>query len=456
MRKGHGGVGIEIRGAEQRGAAFSEPSRSASPRSGEHQRRSKVWGISCAGLVLGLGAVASLNADAQPTSLNLQPTLAPVKAKLGLGQVANVLVIGDSLSVRQGSYLPFLTSALQSDYGNAGAGYQGFSLWTGAGFNSGWAKGMINQDTVPHRALDGLWSSFELPTSQYYSAYFTGRNSFLELHYLAQPGGGSATIAIPGMPSIVLNTNAAETSLQTLSYTAPGADKQVWIYPNKNGVVTILGQINRTGLPGISFHRAANGGWGVENFIQRDFTFDRQIERVNPDVVLMWIGQNDQIYDRVTYVPRLNILIDRVRAAAPNVPILMIGTYNSGSPRILPLVQAVADVAEARGLGFIDLYHVAGTYEFFEFMGYLDDGLHFSDVGGQHIANLLYHAWHTDGASLELCAADVNRDTTVDLGDFFTFFNAWDQTSPVAEVDGIEGVDLGDFFEFLSAFDAGC
>lgn len=413
----------------------------------------KVWRLACTLFSFGVLCGASV---AQPLSLNLVSSLDLARTRLTQGQTADVLVIGDSLSVREGSYLPYLTARLQADYGNAGAGYQAFSLWTGAGFNSGWLKGMINQDTVPHRALDGLWASYELPPSQYFSAYFTGRSSQLVLHYLAQPGGGSAVLWIPGGPQIPLNTSATSTSVQTLAYTIPGADKQVWIIPDKNGPVTILGQQNSSGAPGIRFHRAANGGWGVENFLQRDSTFDQQVGLIAPDLIMIWIGQNDQIYDRPTYAPRLNLLIDRLRAQVPNVPIVLLGTYNSGSPRILPLVEAVADIAEARGLGFINLYSAAGNYEFFTEMGLLDDGLHFSAAGGEHIANLLYQAWMTDGAALNICAADINRDTQVDLGDFFTFFDAFDRSSPVAEVDGVEGIDLGDYFAFLTAFDSGC
>ena len=180
------------------------------------------------------------------------------------------------------------------------------------------------------------------------------------------------------------------------------------------------------------------------------------MELVAPDLVMIWIGQNDQIYDRATYAPRLKLLVDRLRASAPGVPILFIGTYDSGSPRILPLVQAMADVAAERNLGFMDIYHAAGPKSLFDFAGFLDDGLHFSDAGGQHIANLLYQAWNTDGSALEICPADINHDASADLLDFFFFFNAWDASDLSVDLSDDGELSLDDFFEFFNRFDAGC
>lgn len=52
--------------------------------------------------------------------------------------------------------------------------------------------------------------------------------------------------------------------------------------------------------------------------------------------------------------------------------------------------------------------------------------------------------------------ADLNKDGSVDLVDFFEFFSCYDVQLPCAEVDGSPGVDLGDFFEFLNGYDVGC
>lgn len=54
------------------------------------------------------------------------------------------------------------------------------------------------------------------------------------------------------------------------------------------------------------------------------------------------------------------------------------------------------------------------------------------------------------------CPADIDRNGTLDLSDYFDFFNAFDASDPLADVDGVPGVDLGDFFAFLNSFDGGC
>lgn len=54
------------------------------------------------------------------------------------------------------------------------------------------------------------------------------------------------------------------------------------------------------------------------------------------------------------------------------------------------------------------------------------------------------------------CLADVNNDGTVDLADFFDFFNGFDQTTAPADVNYDGTIDLLDFFLFLNKFDASC
>jgi Tol biopolymer transport system component len=54
------------------------------------------------------------------------------------------------------------------------------------------------------------------------------------------------------------------------------------------------------------------------------------------------------------------------------------------------------------------------------------------------------------------CPSDVNADGSVDLADFFQFFNDFDQTLPGADLNGDGNVDLVDFFAFLNAFDLSC
>jgi predicted alpha/beta superfamily hydrolase len=54
------------------------------------------------------------------------------------------------------------------------------------------------------------------------------------------------------------------------------------------------------------------------------------------------------------------------------------------------------------------------------------------------------------------CAADIDGNPGLDLGDFFVFFNCFDQSDLCADLDDSGEVDLIDFFMFLTAFDQSC
>lgn len=57
---------------------------------------------------------------------------------------------------------------------------------------------------------------------------------------------------------------------------------------------------------------------------------------------------------------------------------------------------------------------------------------------------------------VQFCTSDVTRDGEVDFADFLAFFNAFDQSTPTADIDGVYGTDFGDFLAFFNSFDAGC
>ena len=54
------------------------------------------------------------------------------------------------------------------------------------------------------------------------------------------------------------------------------------------------------------------------------------------------------------------------------------------------------------------------------------------------------------------CPSDINRDRSVDFGDFLAFFNCFDQELPCGDIDENPGVDFGDFLAFFNGYDAGC
>lgn len=380
-------------------------------------------------LLAGLGVATALAMSAagrvsgQTLSLNLHEALGDTKAVLASGGVANILVIGDSLSFRPGTWIYPFRASVQSVYGDAGTGYQAMSWWTGAGTNQGWTFGWIGQDTPPHHSLDGLWmfsTSGQGTPGNPTNAVHTVLAANISTHLVAGPGGGAVRITYPGEAPVDVGTFAPADDVLAIPHEVPGAGSQVWFQPLGTGKVTVLGHNNLTGNPGVVVHRAANGGWGVNNFLQRDWTFDRQLQLIGPSLVMIWLGQNDQGHSRSAYAGLISSLVDRVLLAVPGAEILLVGTYDAGGTAIPILVGGMEDVAQNRGLGFINMYAAGGPVEFYSANGYLEDG-HFSAAGGDYVGGLVYDAFMTEtvapfcGAVIGEQPAGVTADPGADV-----------------------------------------
>lgn len=354
---------------------------------------------SCAGAVL----VLPIAAIAAPNSSDLSATFDPIKTKMEGGGVGSIAVLGDSLSFRPGSWLYPFESSMAAAYGDAGGGYQGNSLWTGAGYNYGWLREGINEDMSPHHSLDGLWNTWS-SAAWPNQAYVTPLSQTVQIQYVAQPANGSFTIEAgqDGAAITTISTASAQQSVQTYQYTLPTGQTQYTIQPLSNGPITILGENNISGSPGVRIHRVANGGWGVNNFLQRDWTFDAQFKLMSPDLVFVWLGQNDQGYQTAdAYAADIEKLVNRIKSDTPSsVKICLVGTYDQGSPALPRLVDGMYEASVAENVGFLNVYSTAGDAAFFQNNGYLDDGVHFSTAGGNYVGNLMFNAFQSDGASL--------------------------------------------------------
>jgi len=192
--------------------------------------------------------------------------------------------------------------------------------------------------------------------------------------------------------------------VRTWSYSIPiqaGATTALTFTPHGDGRVTLLGQNLTNSAPGVRVHRASNGGWGVDNFLQRDVTFDQQLGLLDSDLVMVAVGANDVgRWTPTEFADKTNQLIDRIHTAVPQAEIALVSTYDMGSSQLPALVAAMQQVASDRGVGFINLYEVAGSYSFFQSNHYLSDGLHFNSAGADYVGGIVSDAFATDGASL--------------------------------------------------------
>ncbi|MFO0832374.1 MAG: GDSL-type esterase/lipase family protein [Phycisphaerales bacterium] len=367
-------------------------------------------------------------------ALNMDTSTAAYRqARAQGGGVA--LVIGDSLVYREGAIWENLVEISSQLYGSGGLGYQGISLWTGASYNaSQWTQGAINQDTPPHWSLDGLWVSTSSPTTPSW-INCTPWSRTTTLHYVTGPDQGAFTVT-SGASSWQVQAGgtqgvgalALQLPFPSLSITTAG-----------NGNVTLLGFVNGAPSQGPVLHRVANGGWGLDETLNRNWTWDAQVSLLSPQLVLVcYGGQNDWAYSFNTAIwdQYLRQVCDRVHAAAPSAGIVLVSNYaSSADPSVVARWVTLSGVQRAlateRAYGFVDLFRAGGVYEAWVASGFVaPDGLHFSDAGGHHAAHIIHCAIDSNGACLASApcnSTDFNGDAlspdTADIDDFLSVFS---------------------------------
>jgi lysophospholipase L1-like esterase len=369
-------------------------------------------------LALAAGALVVVVA-APPASassyLNLAQATAGMKASLAAGGQADIVLLGDSLSYGPdtapfgddapalGSYRPAFTRDLQRVYGNAGAGFVGFAE-SRPSFGAGWTAGVINpSDPSPHSGLDGQWLTDPGPRPAPAGGTLIAFADRFELHYVAQPGGGrlNLTRGTDGARIATLPIRSATKQVRTFTYQFPTPDyySAVRFQPIGSGPVTLLGWNRTNDNPGVRVHRGANGGWSVSQYLQRDWTFDQELQRLNTDLVVIATGINEAAKTTDEYTNQLGRLIDRIHAAVPDSGIVLVSPYDFGGSDVPRISGAMEQVAAARQVGFINLYELGGPRAFYQQNGYLSDGIHFTDAGGEYVGGILARAIENNGAA---------------------------------------------------------
>jgi hypothetical protein len=393
---------------------------------------------------------------------------APTRAAMQSG-AGSIVMIGDSFTGRGGALHDVIKALVQQRYGDGGRGYRGCSLWTGVIFqpDPGWSWGPLNSDTAPFRSLDGLWARFggAAPSRMDVTAY----DDTIDMYYVAEPSGGTFFLRVGTSTPQRIETFAPvpEVRLLTHTFTAstPAPQRFIRIEPQPGNGVTFLGSNNSSQRPGPRVHRVANGGWGVNHFLRRDWTFDQSLALLQPTLMLVMLGQNDGLLTRQQWHDKLVLVVERLRAAAPGVPIILMSSYDTGAPWNLLFSLATEDVANELDTGFINVFEAAGSHALFEANGYLDeDGIHWNASGGQYVGRLVFDALESGGASLAPCTdIDFNNDGLFpDTGDIDALLSVFSGSPcPTDFCDTIDfnrdGLfpDTQDLDAFLSVFSGG-
>jgi lysophospholipase L1-like esterase len=318
-------------------------------------------------------------ADCPPNS-NLKETWQNVSEQSEYEQ-ATITCIGDSLTWRAGAFYDGFFNAYTQEYSEPNKGWQSVSWWTGANHAPNtWQQGQINQEVAPHWSLDGMWIA---SNNASYTAQLSCYERSGNLQVVTQPNGGSVTVN-----GVTYNTITPTNDILQIPYNLlPG--QNLSIQSSSIGQNVILGADNTIAGEN-TIHKVANGGWGVDEYNRRNWSFDQQLNLLNSDIYIIMLGQNDGVFSNPSWRSQMVSFCNRLITATPNAKILLVSSYNSGNTALRGLNQQMYSISQAYGYGYINLYEFGGTKQFYIDNGYLDvDLLHFSPSGGNYVGKFV-------------------------------------------------------------------
>lgn len=135
----------------------------------------------------------------------------------------------------------------------------------------------------------------------------------------------------------------------------------------------IYGLSLESGTSGVVYHGYGVNGGNCDTMLRSAY-LHKQLERVQPDLVIISLGTNDSstpLFRRADFAARLEALLNKIREITPHSAILLTTAPDSDYPRLRrrparpnPNMSAVRDViaetAAARGCSYWDLFTLMG------------------------------------------------------------------------------------------------
>lgn len=195
-----------------------------------------------------------------------------------------------------------------------------------------------------------------------------------ELHYLAQPGGGSLELRADGEKLAKVSTGKLDG--KPVSDLAPGyhafelpeGAHEIEVRVLGDGEVRLFGLTMEREGPGVVIDTLGIAGTRAANMLDwnRDIWTDN-VRRRDPDLYMLAYGTNEATDDNASmavYRAELREVLTRLRDAAPEASCLLIGPGDFPReveedvwvprPRVLEIIAAQRDVAYEMGCGFWD------------------------------------------------------------------------------------------------------
>ncbi len=407
---------------------------------------------------------AAVAGGSRPPHANLSAAIKPLYADLMSGGVGDMLIIGDSITIRDDTYTYVLDDLFWAEYGNAGDGYRGL----GQGFEDCMREGIEVLGTV--NTSQSIISGGRNLTYGPYSIAGTYIRPFppngyqryavfgpdLRVYYITQPGGGSFDVLLGPTQEwlATVDTDAAwgggYVDVQLGGDGTTLKEVRLQTAPGSTGPLALSALEMRTGTGGYVQHFGGRGGVGPGDFLLADAdTFTGAVGAIDPDVTLImldWVGYEQPKGFRAS----TEQLIDRVLAGAPDTSIVLV-SHHPFHDQIVTEADTYLAIARDRGLGFVNFSDLFSGFAEMDALGLLKDDVHMSEIGGLWFASYLFDLFETYGPAG--VRADITGEGEFDFSDVVAFLAAFSAQQAAADLAEPEGQwDISDILAFLEAF----
>jgi lysophospholipase L1-like esterase len=198
----------------------------------------------------------------------------------------------------------------------------------------------------------------------------------MEVYYLQQPGGGQFSVDVNGSNTQTISTNGDAPTSGFYEIKAPGAGANTFNVKSASGSVRLFGAVIENDGPGVVYDSlGVNGAYaGLLATAMNPDHWAQQLQHRNPNLVIINYGTNESQYASDDQMERydkdLREVIRRVRAALPNVSILLVSPMDRGKragggkiitmPSIPKIVEMQQRVAREENCAFFNTFEAMG------------------------------------------------------------------------------------------------
>jgi lysophospholipase L1-like esterase len=329
----------------------------------------------------GNGQTPAISAVFVDDANSLDPFFAALwELEQGKGGVVTILHYGDSPTTAD-LITGDVRAQLQSRFGDAGRGYSliakpwawyghrgveisgdGWKMRTGVGLMR---EGIYGLGGAAFEGQSGAWSKFRLTESQ---------QTAVDVEYLAKSGGGSFAVEADDRRIAEQTTNAETQSVAWVHVELPPGTKLVSIKPT-SGAVTLFGADLRRGASGLLYDSLGLNGatTTVVARVLQPTLWKEELAHAAPALIVVNYGSNESSFAAFVhkqYAAELRLAIQRLRQAAPGVPILVMSPMDRGERSGLNDIQTMSTIPEIVAIqrqvaaethcAFFDTYNAMG------------------------------------------------------------------------------------------------